>query len=54
MPQAGFEDAQNVSSGFVKWICVAAITTTPKKFLQLFVLQISFEMSRLDNYCYRL
>ena len=29
MPQAGFEPAQNLSSGFIEWNCAAVITTTP-------------------------
>ena len=28
-PQAGFEPAQNLSSGFVEWSCAVVITTTP-------------------------
>ena len=28
-PQPGSEPAQNMSSGFVEWICAAVITTTP-------------------------
>ena len=28
-PQAGFEPAQNLSSGLVEWNCAAVITTTP-------------------------
>ena len=30
MPRAGFEPAQNLSSGFVEWSCAVAITTTPR------------------------
>ena len=29
MPQAGFEPAQNLSSGLVEWSCTVVITTTP-------------------------
>ena len=29
MLQAGFEPAQNLSSGFVEWSCAVVITTTP-------------------------
>ena len=29
-PQAGFEPAQNLSSGFVEWSCAAMITITPR------------------------
>ena len=29
-PQAGFEPAQNLSSGFVEWSCAVVITTTPR------------------------
>ena len=28
-PQAGFEPAQNLSSGFVEWSCAVVVTTTP-------------------------
>ena len=30
-PQAGFEPAQNLSSGLVEWSCVVVITTTPRR-----------------------
>ena len=30
MPQAGFEPAQNLSSGFVEWSCAVVIITTPR------------------------
>ena len=30
-PRAGFEPAQNLSSGFVKWIIAVAMTTTPRR-----------------------
>ena len=30
-PQAGFEPAQNLSSGFVEWSCAVVITTTPRR-----------------------
>ena len=30
-PRAGFEPAQNLSSGFVKWNCALVITTTPQR-----------------------
>ena len=30
MPRAGFELAQNLSSGLVEWNCVVVITTTPR------------------------
>ena len=30
-PRAGFEPAQNLSSGLVEWSCVAVITTTPRR-----------------------
>ena len=30
MPRAGFEPAQNLSSGLVKWSCAVVITTTPQ------------------------
>ena len=30
MPWAGFEPAQNLSSGLVEWSCVVVITTTPR------------------------
>ena len=30
MPQAGFEPAQNLSSGFVEWSCAVVVTTTPR------------------------
>ena len=29
--RAGFEPAQNLSSGFLEWNCVAVITTTPRR-----------------------
>ena len=29
-PRAGFEPAQNLSSGFVEWSCAVVITTTPR------------------------
>ena len=29
MPQAGFQPAQNLSSGLVEWSCAVVITTTP-------------------------
>ena len=29
-PRAGFEPAQNLSSGFVEWSCAVVITTTPQ------------------------
>ena len=30
-PRAGFEPAQNLSSGFVEWSCVVVITTAPRR-----------------------
>ena len=30
-PRAGFEPAQNLISGLVKWSCAAVITTTPRR-----------------------
>ena len=30
MPRAGFEPAQNLSSGLVEWNCAVVITTTPR------------------------
>ena len=30
MPRAGFEPAQNLSSGLVEWSCAVVITTTPR------------------------
>ena len=30
-PWAGFEPAQNLSSGLVEWSCVVVITTTPRR-----------------------
>ena len=30
-PRAGFEPAQNLSSGFVEWSCAVVITTTPRR-----------------------
>ena len=32
MPQAGFEPAQNLSSGLVVWNCLIVITTTPRRY----------------------
>ena len=29
-PRAGFEPAQNLSSGFIEWSCAVVITTTPR------------------------
>ena len=34
MPQAGFEPAQNLSSGLVEWSCAVVITTTPRRKLK--------------------
>ena len=31
MPRAGFELAQNQSSGFIEWSCAVVITTTPRR-----------------------
>ena len=31
MPQAGFQPAQNLSSGLVEWSCAVVITTTPRR-----------------------
>ena len=31
-PRAGFEPAQNLSSGLVEWSCAVVITTTPQRF----------------------
>ena len=31
-PQAGFEPAQNLNSGFVEWSCALVITTTPRRY----------------------
>ena len=31
-PRTGFEPAQNVSSGFVEWICAVVITTTLRRY----------------------
>ena len=31
-PQAGFEPAQNLSSGLVEWSCAVVITTTPRRY----------------------
>ena len=31
-PQAGFEPAQNLSSGFIEWSCAVVITTTPRHY----------------------
>ena len=33
MPRAGFERAQNLSSGFVDCSCTVVITTTPRRHL---------------------
>ena len=30
-PRAGFEPAQNLSSGFVEWSCAVVVTTTPRR-----------------------
>ena len=30
-PRAGFEPAQNLSSGLVEWSCAVVITTTPRR-----------------------
>ena len=30
-PGAGFEPAQNLSSGLVEWVCAVVITTTPRR-----------------------
>ena len=30
-PRAGFEPAQNLSSGIVEWSCAVVITTTPRR-----------------------
>ena len=35
-PQAGFEPAQNLSSGLVEWSCAVVITTTPWRYCCLF------------------
>ena len=39
MPQAGFEPAQNLSSGFDEWSCEVAKTTTLEKLIE-FIRQI--------------
>ena len=31
MPRAGYEPAQNLSSGAVEWSCAVVITTTPRR-----------------------
>ena len=31
-PQAGFEPAQNLNSGFAEWSCALVITTTPRRY----------------------
>ena len=51
--RAGFEPAQNLSSGLVKWSCVVVITTTPRNYKFLYKFYISqgyhhFEIE--DNY----
>ena len=64
MPRAGFEPAQDLSSGFVEWSCVVVITTTPrchnfapgwhicllKKMSSLFILKTAFVTGREENY----
>ena len=35
-PQAGFELAQNLSSGFIEWSCAVVITTTPRRHKPLY------------------
>ena len=37
-PRAGFEPAQNLSSGLVEWNCAVVITTTPRRQLVNFLL----------------
>ena len=34
-PRAGFESAQNLSSGLVGWSCAVVITTTPRRFINV-------------------
>ena len=34
-PQAGFEPAHNLISGFVEWSCAVVITTAPQRILKL-------------------
>ena len=34
-PRAGFEPAQNLSSGLVEWSCAVVITTTPRRHYDL-------------------
>ena len=38
MPWAGFEPAQNMSSGFAEWSCAVVITTTPHLLLVFLLL----------------
>ena len=40
-PRAGFEPAQNLSSGLVEWSCAVVITTTPRQSVQLKVFDTS-------------
>ena len=56
-PRAGFETAQNLSSGFVEWSCAVVITITPQRqwgicilsnnekfvYLRMFLRKYSFE-----------
>ena len=44
-PWAGFEPAQNLSSGLVEWSCAAVITTTPRRHKLSFIFRRFFENS---------
>ena len=38
-PRAGFEPAQNLSSGLIEWSCAIMLTTTPQRHLWKFMLE---------------
>ena len=46
-PRAGFEPAQNLSSGLVEWSCAVVITTTPWRhnIMRLFEIKIEYNES---------
>ena len=49
--RAGFEPAQNLSSGLVKWSCAVVITTTPRnyKFLYKFYINQGYHYFEIDD-----
>ena len=48
--RAGFEFAQNLSSGFVEWSCAVVITTTPQRQTFMYAKPLRIMFGRVDEF----